>query len=454
MRTEPTGPVEGVATDATSDDARAIDIGVDDRIGADEGEILEAVPAGAAAVTEQSDLRRRMGLAGQYILLSALAALVLLPVILTFMQALSTPFPYIQAGQPWRPVAVDWKDRTWFSGGAFSVVARSLVLLAVLAWIHLKAAKGGSRNFAPLWRPYRIAAIALGFAAIALLSGEIIAALHGPSSATAAWFVGSIGVVALTQFPGFVHPGRPRWRVTVYTVLISAALVTLVVVSIGAAVWTDAWEQGRLGPALIRSFVMSVLIIVLQLVTSVFAGYAFAFLRFPLKGLLFALVMATLLLPIEVTLLGNIQTIRSLGWTDSYQGLVAPFAATAFGIFLIRQGFRGIPPEIRDAARLDGYGHVAFMWRFAVPLTRPVIAAFTVVAALVAWNQYLWPQAIIDDERQQTAQIALRTITGVAIENANIGIAAALIVSLPVVVLLIAFTRQIVRGLTAGAIKG
>jgi sn-glycerol 3-phosphate transport system permease protein len=454
MRTEPTDPMEGVAAGTAIDEGSTADIAVHDRIGADEVEILEAVPAGAAAVTEQSDLRRRIGLAGQYVLLIVLAVLVLLPVILTFLQALSTPFAYIQAGQPWRPVAVDWKDRTWFSGGAFSVVARSLVLLAVLVWLHLKAAKGGLGELAPLLEPRRIAAVGVGFVAVALLSGEIIGALHDRSPATAAWFLGSIGVVALTQVSGFTHPGRPRWRVAVYAVLLSAALVTLVVLSIGAAVWTDAWDQGRLGPALIRSFVMSVLIIVLQLVTSVFAGYAFAFLRFPFKGLLFAAVMATLLLPIEVTLLGNIQTMRSLGWIDSYQGLVAPFAATAFGIFLIRQGFRGIPPEIRDAARLDGYGHVAFMWRFAVPLTRPVIAAFTVVAGLVAWNQYLWPQAIIDDERQQTAQIALRTITGVAIENANIGIAAALIVSLPVVVLLIAFTRQIVRGLTAGAVKG
>jgi sn-glycerol 3-phosphate transport system permease protein len=77
-----------------------------------------------------------------------------------------------------------------------------------------------------------------------------------------------------------------------------------------------------------------------------------------------------------------------------------------------------------------------------------------VISALGAWNQYLWPQAIIDDERYQTAQIRLRTVTGVDITNANIGIAAALIVALPVVLLLIAFSRQIIRGITAGAVKG
>ena len=130
-----------------------------------------------------------------------------------------------------------------------------------------------------------------------------------------------------------------------------------------------------------------------------------------------------------------------------------PFAATAFGTFLIRQGFKGVPPEIQDATRLDGYGHMAFLWRFAVPLTRPVIASFTVISALGAWNQYLWPQAVIDDSRFETAQIALKSITATEVANANVGVAAALIVALPVVALLVAFQKQIIRGLTAGAVK-
>jgi sn-glycerol 3-phosphate transport system permease protein len=191
-----------------------------------------------------------------------------------------------------------------------------------------------------------------------------------------------------------------------------------------------------------------------QVVTSILAAYAFAFLRFPFKNLLFAVFMGTLLLPLEVTLLANVQTIRELGWVNANVGLVLPFAATAFGTFLIRQGFKGVPPEIQDATRLDGYGHMHFLWRFAVPLTRPVIASFTVIAALGAWNQYLWPRAVIDDSRQATAQLALRTIVGTNVAEANRGIAAALIVALPVVALLVAFQRQIIRGLTAGAVKG
>ena len=211
---------------------------------------------------------------------------------------------------------------------------------------------------------------------------------------------------------------------------------------------------GRPRPRPGRSLVVSVLITVAQVVTSILAAYAFAFLRFPFKPLVFAFFMGTMLLPLEVTLLANVQTIRELGWINSNAGLVLPFAATAFGTFLIRQGFRGVRPEIQDATRLDGYGHMAFLWRFAVPLTRPVIASFTVISALGAWNQYLWPQAVIDDSRYQTAQIRLKSIVGTEMANANVGVAAALIVALPVVLLLIAFQRQIIRGLTAGAVKG
>ena len=161
--------------------------------------------------------------------------------------------------------------------------------------------------------------------------------------------------------------------------------------------FSQAWDRGNLGGALLRSLVVTVAITGLQVVTSVLAAYAFAFLRFPFKPVVFAVFMATLLLPLEVTLLPNLQTMRELGWFDSYQGLIVPFAAAAFGTFLIRQGFLGIPDEIRDAARLEGWGHLQFLCRFAVPLTRPVIASFTVIAFIGAFNQYLWPRAVITD---------------------------------------------------------
>jgi sn-glycerol 3-phosphate transport system permease protein len=438
-------PVAPPGDGATSDDG-VVTMAAD-------GLLAEPVHGLTATTIGKSSARRTLGLAGQYALLVCLAAVVLLPVAFTLIQALSPPFTYINEGKPLHPVAVDWKDRTWLSGGAFSVAARTLVVVLALAWVQLKVAGGSLRHLAPLASPRRVLAVVAGLATVAVLAGQIWAASVDRSSSTPWWWLAAIVGVAATQLIGFGEM-RPLWRALLLATLVGVGLTAFVVVAFGASVWNRGWDQGDLGPAMSRSFTITVLITVAQVVTSILAAYAFAFLRFPAKPVVFAVFMGTLLLPLEVTLLANVQTIRELGWINSNAGLVLPFAATAFGTFLIRQGFRGVPPEIQDATRLDGYGHMAFLWRFAVPLTRPVVASFTVISALGAWNQYLWPQAVIDDSQYQTAQIKLKSIVGTEVANANVGVAAALIVAVPVVLLLIAFQRQIIRGLTAGAVKG
>jgi sn-glycerol 3-phosphate transport system permease protein len=219
-------------------------------------------------------------------------------------------------------------------------------------------------------------------------------------------------------------------------------------------VFSRAINDAGFGRQLLISFVATAVIVGGQLITSVLAAYTFAFVDFAYKRVLFAVCMATLMLPIEVTLVANSRTIRELGWTNSIQGLTVPFLATALGIFLIRQGFLGVPRDLRDAAALDGFGHLRFLWRVAIPLTRPVIAAFTVLAFLAAWNSYLWPRAITDESDWNTIQIGLRAVANANPDQLNVGVAAALLAALPVLVLLIFFQRHIVRGLTAGAVKG
>ncbi len=219
-------------------------------------------------------------------------------------------------------------------------------------------------------------------------------------------------------------------------------------------VFARAFDEARFGRQLWVSTVATVIIVGGQLLTSVLAAYSFAFIDFPLKRLAFALTMATLMLPIEVTLVANSRTIRELEWTNSFQGLTVPFLATALGIFLIRQGFMGVPQDLREASELDGFGHLRFLWRVAIPITRPVIAAFTVLSFLAAWNSYLWPRAITDDSEWNTIQIGLRAVTKSTADQLNVGVAAALLAAFPVLLVLIFFQRHIVRGLTAGAVKG
>lgn len=219
-------------------------------------------------------------------------------------------------------------------------------------------------------------------------------------------------------------------------------------------VFSRAFRQGDLDRRLLTSAGMTIIIATAQVVTSVLAAYAFAFLRFPFRRLAFVGFMATLMLPIEVTLIANVETIRTLGWFNSFQGLTAPFLAAAFGTFLIRQGFLGIPDDLRDAAELDGYGHLGFLWHVAVPVTRPIIASFTVISFLSAWNQYLWPRSIITREAWDTIQIALPKFASENINQLNLGFAAAIIAALPILAILIFFQRHLIRGLTAGAVKG
>lgn len=219
-------------------------------------------------------------------------------------------------------------------------------------------------------------------------------------------------------------------------------------------VFGRAFSEGDLGRKLLLSLVVTVIIVTCQLATSVLAAYAFSFLEFPGRRALFYVFMATLMLPLEVTLIPNVETMRSLELLNSVPGLVAPFLATAFGTFLIRQGFMGIPRDLRDAAQLDGFGHLAFLRRVAIPVTRPVIASFAVIAFLSAWNQYLWPRAVVTEGKWETIQIGLKSLAAARVEESNIGLAAAIIAAVPVLLLLIFLQKQLIRGLTAGAVKG
>ena len=216
----------------------------------------------------------------------------------------------------------------------------------------------------------------------------------------------------------------------------------------------DAFDRGHLGRYLVNSAVVSVIITLGQVVTSVLAAYAFAFLRFRGKSLVFTLFLATLMVPAEVTIVANLQTVDSLGWRDSFQGLTAPFLAFAFGTFLIRQTFLGIPAELRDAAALDGYGHWGFLRQVAVPLARPAIAALGLFSFLLAWNQYLWPLLITEDADMRTVQIGLKSLASGRVDELNLVMAGTVVAALPILLLLLAFQRNLIRGLTSGAIKG
>jgi sn-glycerol 3-phosphate transport system permease protein len=218
--------------------------------------------------------------------------------------------------------------------------------------------------------------------------------------------------------------------------------------------YKTAFTDGHMGRYLVNSFVVATLITTGQIATSVMAAYAFTFLRFPFRTLLFIAFVATLMVPFEALILINRATMVRLDWINSYQALVVPFLATGFGAFLLRQAFLQVPKDLKDAAELDGFGHWRFMTRVVVPLTRPAIAALAVFSFLQAWNQYLWPLLVTDDDQFRTVQIGLKQLTATSVEQFNVTVAGTIIAVVPILVLLLVFQRHIVRGLTAGAVKG
>ncbi|MCU0259514.1 MAG: carbohydrate ABC transporter permease [Ilumatobacteraceae bacterium] len=216
----------------------------------------------------------------------------------------------------------------------------------------------------------------------------------------------------------------------------------------------DAWSTGRLGRYLLNSFVVAIVVTVCQVVTSLLAAYAFAMLDFPGRTLLFGVFLATLLVPLEVTLVVNRRLIDSLGWLNTYQGLAAPFLATAFGTFLLRQVFLTLPRDLRDAAAIDGVGHLGFLRHVAIPLVRPTLGALALFSFLSTWNQYLWPNLITTEADKNTVQSGLRLLASTNLDEPNLVMAGTVIAAIPIFVVLIVFQRQLVRGLTAGAVKG
>ena len=138
-----------------------------------------------------------------------------------------------------------------------------------------------------------------------------------------------------------------------------------------------------------------------------------------------------------------------------FAGLVIPLIATGLGMFLVRQVFLTIPNELREASALDGLGHLRFLWEVAAPLSRPTLGALALLTFLGTWNQYaLWPQAIINDPAHRTIQIGLNNLKSTDLDSLNLVTAGLVIAALPIFVMLVLFQRQLVRGLTAGAVKG
>nr|WP_239069355.1 carbohydrate ABC transporter permease [Cellulomonas phragmiteti] len=184
-------------------------------------------------------------------------------------------------------------------------------------------------------------------------------------------------------------------------------------------------------------------------------AYALVFLDVPFRRTVFVVVIAALMIPPQITIIPNYTFVASLGWLNTYQGILVPGLASAFGTFLFRQHFLTLPRSVLEAADLDGAGHWRRLWRFVVPMSLPTIAAVTLVSVVNEWNDYLWPFLVVDDPRKMTLPVGLTLLQNVEGMTAwGVLLAATTVVTLPVLVVFLVLQRRLVAGLTAGAVTG
>jgi ABC-type glycerol-3-phosphate transport system permease component len=209
-----------------------------------------------------------------------------------------------------------------------------------------------------------------------------------------------------------------------------------------------------LGRYLLNSFVVSTAVVIGQLITASLAAYAFSFLVFRGRSFLFIVFLSTLMIPWEATIIPNYMTILQLGWIDTYQGLAVPFMATAFGTFLLRQSFLQIPRELWDSARIDGATSFRFLRTMVIPLSRPVLATVAIYGFLSTYNQYFWPLLITNQTLMRTTQVGVAQLRFEESARWGVIMAGVIMIAIPTLALLVAGQRQLIRGLTAGAVKG
>jgi ABC-type glycerol-3-phosphate transport system permease component len=185
-------------------------------------------------------------------------------------------------------------------------------------------------------------------------------------------------------------------------------------------------------------------------------GFALAKYRFAGKAPLTAVMLATMMLPSQVLLIANYELMYRIGWIDTYRAILIPSAVSVFGIFLFRQAMRAVPDELLNAGRVDGCSELRLWWEVALPVVRPMLSAYTLLSFLGAWNNFLWPSIILQDEGKYTLPIGLAQMLALPEYRSEYGVlmAGTLLAVLPVIVLFFVLQRDFVAGLSSGAVKG
>lgn len=207
-------------------------------------------------------------------------------------------------------------------------------------------------------------------------------------------------------------------------------------------------QEPLFGRWLLNSVVVASIVTALNLLFNSMAGYALARIRFKGNQILFFLLLLVLMIPAQVTLIPTFLILKSLGWLNSYQGLIVPNVVNATFIFMMRQFFVNFPKELEEAAALDGLGYLETFFRIVLPLAKPALAAQAIFIFLGAWNNFLMPLVIISDSDMFTLPLGLNTFKGQYISYWNYIMAASMIFTLPALVIYAFFNRYFIQSVT------
>ncbi|HHX84727.1 MAG TPA: carbohydrate ABC transporter permease [Actinomycetales bacterium] len=223
---------------------------------------------------------------------------------------------------------------------------------------------------------------------------------------------------------------------------------------------TEAYPQVLSNVPFLRYFTNSLVITgllsVIKITLGVLAAYAFVFLRFPGRSILFMTVLAALMVPNQITVISNYALVAQLGWINTFQGIIIPLAGVAFGTFLMRNHFLTLPYEIIEAARIDGCGHLKLLFRVVLPMSWPTLVAFALITVVNEWNEYLWPFLIASDDKVAPLQVGLARLvnTDGGYTDWPMVMAATVLTITPILVVFLILQRHMIKGLTSGAVKG
>jgi ABC-type glycerol-3-phosphate transport system permease component len=219
------------------------------------------------------------------------------------------------------------------------------------------------------------------------------------------------------------------------------------------ATYRAAWRRFDFDRYFLNSLVVSAAVTLLNVLLAGFAGYGLAKFRFIGRRVLFVAILGTLMLPIEVLMVPTFLIVKDLGWLNTYQGLVVPMAADAFGVFLMRQFLRRLPDSLLEAARIDGAGEIRIYFRIVVPLSWPAILTLALFTWRETWDAFVWPFLIVTDDRLRTIPLGVQRFQEAYVSTYNEVMAISALAMVPLALLFLLFQRAFLRGIALSGLK-